>query len=165
MGLDNIPTVYPCVKQGSAVVILKPPLVEGGEPHETIDCDATQSAGGCPWAIAAVGRGRGAIGMMGTDCWYRGKVGTYMLQLLHEAGYDPPVQGGFYGPDETNLSPEYCAILGRWMAEHVEVYARLVAEHGTDYGDRAEAAINDYRYAAWWLTWIAEAGDGAKAWW
>lgn len=158
MGLDNIPAVYPCVKQGSAVLTT--------DERGVIDCAATQEAGGCPWAIAQErDRGTPITGMLGTDCWYRGKVGTYMLQLLHEAGYDPPVQGGFYGPDETNLSPEYCAILGRWMAEHVEVYARLVAEHGTDYGDRAEAAINDYRYAAWWLTWIAEAGDGAKAWW
>jgi hypothetical protein len=44
------------------------------------------------------------------------------------------------------------------------VYLHLVAlqEHGED-GD-VQAAGEQYRYAVEWLRWVADAGDGALAW-
>lgn len=155
MGLDNIPHEYPCVKAGTVV----------RTPEERIDCDATIAAGGCPWKVASAERGEPVYGIMGTYCWYRGKVGTWMLGELQNAGHYPPsaLEQGFYGDDEAkpNLSPEYCVALGEWMMDHAETYASL---HRHD-DDQGKDAINAYRYAAWWLKFVGEHADGADAWW
>lgn len=166
MGLDNFPTTYPCHKAGTAIertVVSEDP---DGTSYQQIDCDATIAAHGCPWAVAAEGRGTSITGMFGTPCWYRGKAGTWMLERLGKAGHHLPddIAGGFYGPDgvdDMHLPQDYCRRLGHWMATHVEAYAKATADDGGD----VAVEVDEYRYAAWWLTWVATAGDGAQAWW
>lgn len=103
-------------------------------------------------------RGMPVLGMFGADCWYRGKVATGMLGRLADASYDDCPGGveAFYGDGECELSPEFCIAVSNWMKDHVEAYAQLVSD------DKEE--IQMYRYAAWWIGWVAEAGDGAGAW-
>lgn len=159
MGLDNIPFTYACRNAGTAVQSV----------DERIDCDATMAAGGCPWQEAARGRGTPVTGMLGTPCWYRGKVGSWMLEDLIAAGYDDAPGGieGFYGtsPDtpegEPDLTPEHCAALAGWLEDHAEAYAALLRADGG--GERAK--LDEYRYAAWWLRFVAERCGGAAAWW
>jgi len=151
MGLDNIPAEYPCVRERTAV--------RDGENR--IDCEETQAQGGCPWQRDKPADGTPIYGMLGVDCWYRGKAGTAMLETLASAGHQlpPELEGGFYGERDDQLSPEHCEALAGWMVEHGEAYLALVAPE-----DREQEA-RYYRYAAWWLAWIAQAGGGAIAWW
>ena len=62
----------------------------GEEP--TVSCDATKAVGGCPWeeAFQRDHPGVPVYGMFGVSCWYRGKMGTYMLRRLADGGYELP---------------------------------------------------------------------------
>jgi len=150
VGLDNLPATLPCRLAGSPVK----------DADGTIDCDHTIAAGGCPWDRDKPTDGEPVYGIMGTYCWYRGKRATAMLAVLVQAGHRLPddLADGFYGHDD-KLSPDYCRRLRAWMAERGEAYLALVPAEQRP----AEAAF--YRYAVWWLGWIAEAGEGAVAWW
>jgi hypothetical protein len=164
MGLDNIPHEYPCTVAGSAVRV-----------GDKISCEATMSAGGCPWKTAADSAPQLAgpvIGMFGTLCWYRGKVGTWYLDLLEEAGYDAP-GGGFYGQSgrdgDPDLTPEFCVELATFMQDHAEVFSRVLHDRAGDATvDVAESDIPEilegYRYAIWWLRFTAAHAAGANAW-
>jgi hypothetical protein len=162
MGLDCIPHVYPCRKAGTDI------KTEDGR----IDCDATRAADQCPWKPAAEAAGSPVYGILGTPCWYRGKAGNYYIDAVQEAGHPLPVSinGGFYGQEgnEPPLSPAYCKELGDWMAERVEVFASTLAHPSPDFrvldASERKGALDAYRYAAWWLRWIAEAGDGSDTW-
>lgn len=149
MGLDNFPRRYPCKSQGTAAL----------DKEGRIDCAATQDAGGCPWLKADLGDGA-VYGMFGAPCWYRGKVGTWMIQAVTGTGAELPaeISGGFYGDDD-ELTPDYCNALATWMEDHGELFLSTVPED-----ERAREAI-EYRYAVRWLRWTAEQGDGARAWW
>lgn len=83
-----------------------------------------------------------------------------MLDALAAAGHTlpPELESGFYGPD-SELEPEYCRQLAEWMEDHAEAYAATCDPESLR--DEVEA----YRYAAWWLRWVADRGDGAIAWW
>jgi hypothetical protein len=163
--LDNIPYQYPCRKNGTA--ILKSLAMDRPGDEPVVDCDATQAADGCPWKQAVdKDRGTAILGMFGADCWYRGKYGEHLLALLHEHGHEPP--GSFYGPQDglradglVVLTASYCRELSAWMKDHAEVFASLLEG---DQQSRKEE-LDRYRYAAWWLDWVAGAGHGAKAWW
>jgi hypothetical protein len=161
MGLDNIPAVYPCRKAATAVE------VAGEDGKRRIDCDLTQTAGGCPWQ-GALPRDRGipVTGMFGIDCWYRGKVGSRLVAelMIHDIALPPAIAGDFYGIEgaDPNLSPDYCRALSIWMADHAETFARVVEIPDPE---EYRAVLERYRYATWWLGWIADAGDGANAWW
>jgi len=128
-----------------------------------LDCDETRARGQCPWERESAGRGIPVTGMFGTPCWYRGKAGTWMLDELAGAGYPlPPELGsGFYGIGSEELPPEYCIELAWFMEAHVEAFAAL---HQAD-EDGGKEAIETYRYAAWWLRFVAEYADGARSWW
>ena len=143
------------MKAGTAVLIAR----TDDETPEIISCDDTIAANQCPWQDAMRGRGTPVTsGMFGTPCWYRGKVGTWMLGELNAAGHVPP--GSFYGEGEDGvLDPEYCITLGQWMEDHGEEYARLVASD-----EAMVPKIEQYRYAAWWLKWVAASSDGCHAW-
>lgn len=167
-GLDCMPHTYPCVKAGTEV---RTPIDNGeGGIRMAIDCEATMAAAGCPWEPAAVGHGHPVTGMFGTPCWFRGKVGTWMLDALAKKGWDDAPGGveGFYGyddhgdDDEPNLSPEHCVELSAWMTDHMEAYVSTLASDLSQ-AERVED-LEIYRYAAWWLGWVAQAGDGADAW-
>lgn len=67
MGLDNIPEPYPCV--GKATIIRT--------KDNKIDCEATRENGICP-----VLNHKHPIGMLGTYCWFRGKVIARELMAL-----------------------------------------------------------------------------------
>jgi hypothetical protein len=161
VGLDLIPHKYACKTAGTAVMTA----------DDRIDCATTMDVGGCPWKVAAEGRGTPVYGMMGTSCWYRGKVGSYMLMTLDEAGFPTPsgLEGGFYGVDgaEPNLSPEYCKELARFMEDHVEAYVAEVMRQSLVDGKTVDLQeeVDRYRYAAWWVRWAGEQCDGADAWW
>jgi hypothetical protein len=149
MGLDNYPHRYPCKTAGTAVL----------DGDGRIDCAATQERDGCPWKAARLGDGA-AYGMFGTDCWYRGKEGQYLIAALTEAGAQLPeaLENGFFGDDDY-LTPDYCRQLATWMEDHGEQFL------ATDYARRSEHAAHVYAYAARWLRFAADHCDGAKAWW
>lgn len=161
MGLDNIPNTYACAKAGTAVYVKDE---DDDDPRPTIDCGATRDQGKCPWMDAMAGRGTAITsGMFGTPCWYRGKAGSWMLDELAGAGYHSDLS--FYGEGEDGvLSPEYCAELGTFMEDHAEAYA-LIQRQSDTIDDGGMDAIERYRYAAWWLKWVAVASDGCHAWW
>lgn len=136
MGLDNYPETLPCKDRGTAVF-----NDDGG-----VDCQLTQEAGGCPWLNANPPQEGRVIGIFGTDCWYRGKYGNY---LLEEAGID----GSFYGDndEETYKSPDSCLEL-----------ADMIREHLADVRDDEVRA--GLAYAEWYLRWAGENTGGLNCW-
>jgi hypothetical protein len=166
MGLDNIPNRYPCSTQGTAVMVTRKDragndiLNEDGSPKEFLDCDATQSADGCPW-LTAVTRDLGnadgrAVGMLGAPCWYRGKWGNVLLEKL--GIYNAP-HISFYGDndDGTVKSPESCRELSNALTSECKKREGRVVLDGEDYSA-------DIQYAAWWTGWVADECDGSNCW-
>ena len=157
MGLDNIPHKYPCQTRGTAVMVARKnhdgdTLVDDkGETLMALSCEDTQACGGCPYktAFEKSGLDGGAVyGMFGTDCWYRGKYGNY---LLSEAGIDTD-DINFYGDNEdgTYKSPESCLA--------------LADEIGETLADLEGEVLEGLKYAEWYLRWVAEECDGMDAW-
>lgn len=173
MGLDNYPRSYPCKSRDTAVMV-----------EDRIDCEATQKAGGCPWKDALGEESGRVYGMFGTDCWYRGKTGMWMLETLEKAGYEPPID--FYGREEDGLTSSECLELSKWMADHAEAYGYEISKEARDPGE-VDAAVHSsggaevfgvqrtpddlksdvemYHYAVKWLKWSGENCDGIEAWW
>jgi hypothetical protein len=131
----------------------------------SIDCEATKKANGCPWQDE-LGETPGAVyGMFGTSCWYRGKVGMWMLETLKSADYEPPID--FYGSDEDGLTASECLNLSKWMADHAGAYAFEISKED-EYGDNPKAMkeeLEGYAYAVKWLKWAGENCNGIEAWW
>jgi len=164
MGLDNFPQKYPCKTRGTAV--MSPRLNRDGEQiidpetnevMESVDCEETQACGGCPYknAFAKSGLDSGAVyGMFGTDCWYRGKYGNW---LINEAGISDDDDLSFYGnaDEATYKTPQSCLTL----ADAIQDF--LNDEPDWTSGDSTAA---DLRYAEWYLRWAAEECDGLGAW-
>jgi len=166
MGLDNIPRNYPCKTKGTAV--MAPRLNRDGEqivdpdtnePMTVIDCQATAACGGCPWKNAHVRAGEpgGAVyGMLGTDCWYRGKYGNY---LLEEIGvYDETEAITFYGDniDATEKSVSACIRTADAISDALNDEPEIFAD--------GENITEQLRYAEFWLRWVAEEADGSVCW-
>lgn len=158
MGLDNFPHKYPCKTQGTAVMVQRTSrdgdllTEEDGSPSMSISCEATQACGGCPYrnAYEKSGLAGGAVyGMFGTDCWYRGKWGNY---LLSQVGIDDD-DTNFYGDQEdgTYKSPESCLTL-----------ADIIGEELSSVND--QEVLEGLKYAEWYLRWVAEECDGMDAW-
>jgi hypothetical protein len=150
MGLDNIPHVYPCRKNNTAV------FVTHEDGSESIDCEATQAKNGCPY-VEHFGNVTEEItptyGIFGVACWYRGKWGNAILRELSE---DDTIT--FYGDndDESYKSPSDCIR----TAEHIETLYE-----GTDHVYCYDQnVVPDLRYAAMWLRWVAEHADGSTCW-
>lgn len=155
MGLDNIPREYPCKVAHEAILIKEVVSKEGGgtKTIKKIDCDATQRMGRCTWKKSAPSSGK-ISGMFGTSCWYRGKYGNYLLEIL-----DIEDQS-FYGEDTFDddgegLSPESCIRLATTMREKM---ARLTP------GDEGYDLLPDMEYAAWWLEFVADKAYGSSVW-
>ena len=171
MGLDNIPRVYACRMEGTAITN---PLTIGDETTEQVNCTATIEAGGCPWHRDLGELAGGVTGIFGTHCWYRGKSGMAMIALLPDENQHAPHQG-FYGPDSNGLDPDQCRELADWMADRAEMWSRVantdIADNG--YGDGQPEkneelhrdAVLRWRYAVAWLRWVAEHCNGTDAWW
>lgn len=167
MGLDNIPTTYPCVLEGTAVRVRRIYDINETKMSEpVISCRDTIEACGCPYArdreqamkdgvIAEEGR---VLGMFGTECWYRGKYGNYLANVL---GLD---YGSFYGQDsEVHKYSGECVSLADEMEE---AYEKKKKGDGSlpDPEHPSTDLSSDIRYAIWWLRWVAEKADGCKTW-
>ena len=165
MGLDNFPYKYPCKTKGTAVMeprkdrdgndIIDP---ETGEVAVAISCEATQACGGCPYKTAldkADGLGTPVYGMFGTDCWYRGKYGNF---LLEDAGISDD-HLSFYGDDEdgTYKSPKSCDDLADAISDFLNDEPDWTASEG-------DGTASDLRYAEWYLRWASAECGGLGAW-
>ena len=153
MGLDNIPKQYPCKTQGTAVMV-----------EDQIDCKATQSCGGCPYVNELNKQDKEALGnpvygMFGTDCWYRGKYGNFLLDAI---GYGDSDFFSFYGDNEdgTEKSPESCLVVAAVIDE---AFDECQEDDGV-YRMGGEDISPDLRYASWYLKWAAEFTDGLVCW-
>lgn len=167
MGLDNIPKHYPCRTKNTAVLVPRlgrdgtPLLDDDGNDILVVDCAATQDAGGCPWLTSYQNAGEPGLpvyGMLGSDCWYRGKYGNWLLEELTVA--DPMGDGeSFYGDNEdgTEKSAESCHLLADLMDEALADQGGSVHLDGKD-------VTGDVRYAIWWLRWVADEADGSICW-
>ena len=145
MGLDNFPHTYPCQEQGTAIK----------NPDTGVtNCTATAEAGGCPWDTAP-GRPTegGALGIFGTNCWYRGKYGNWLAAALELD------DGSFYGTNEDGdyLPPDEC----NGLADRLE---EALADNGGELYQGDTPYTTDVNYAIWWLRWTAKVGNGAGAW-
>jgi hypothetical protein len=165
MGLDNIPHEYPCRKQGTAITISRKGkdgndlLNDDGSVMTSIDCDATKEGGGCPYKndYEKSGlTGGSVIGMFGTDCWYRGKYGNYLVEEL--GVYDETKGLSFYGAlgDGTYKSPHECNILADAMEEAAEDY------EGKE--ENRQETKESITYAIWYLRWSAVNTEGLDCW-
>ena len=170
MGLDNYPNEYPCKTQGTAIL-------EDGK----IDCRATQENGGCPYVTELdkvktalyeekILFGTPVYGMFGTDCWYRGKYGNYLLEAL---GYSNDEKISFYGDSEdgSKKSPASCLELATVIDEAIGDIEQDNAgrnEANTTRilnGDLGSQDITaELRYASWYLKWAAKHANGLSCW-
>lgn len=165
MGLDNMPNVYPCKSGGTAVMEPvrdkdgNPILKEDGETMMRVNCFLTQAASGCPYKNARekTDLGGGEVyGMFGTDCWYRGKYGNWLIERL---GLNDD-EFNFYGEnsDGTLKSPTECEELADIMEDaFYEMGGRVLDETGDSLDD-------EVRHAIWYLRWSAEYCGGLQAW-
>jgi hypothetical protein len=165
MGLDNIPNKYPCKTQGTAIITPRlnkegnPILEDDGTPMTAIDCQATQANGGCPYKndYEKSGlTGGSVLGMFGTDCWYRGKYGNYLVEEL--GIYDETEGLSFYGAlgDNSHKSPHECNILADAMEKGLETY--------DGEGEEADDVRQSIAYAIWYLRWAAVTTEGLDCW-
>lgn len=157
MGLDNIPNRYPCVTAGTAVMT----RLEGTD-HEVISCRETQDHGGCPWLNAEPPHAGQVVGMLGTDCWYRGKYGNHLIEKWGE--YNELEGYSFYGSnaDGTHKTAAECLMLSEYMTGLLPT--EEVGNPGP-FGDEMDDEDQDgIRYAAWWLKFAAEHCDGSNCW-
>ena len=164
MGLDNFPKQYPCKTQGTAVMVQRTNREgtlltnEDGTPDMAISCEATQACGGCPYMNERnkqTDLGNPVYGMFGTDCWYRGKYGNFIIGAL---GIEND-ELSFYGDNEdgTEKSPESCLQLADAIGEELDDLGGHIIADGED-------ITPDLRYAEWYLRWAAEFCDGLEAW-
>jgi len=86
MGLDNIPNPYPCAGKETTI------RTKG----DKLDCNAMIEKEICPFYDS-----KHAVGMFGTNCWYRGKAITRELEAL---GYEN-LGDEFYQDKENNELP------------------------------------------------------------
>ena len=135
---------------------------EDGSPLMAISCSATPACGGCPYTRELDKQdkdtlGNPVYGMFGTDCWYRGKYGNYLLEAI---GYDGSFD--FYGDSEdgTEKSVGSCLTLAQVIDE-------AIVECDEDDGVfrmNGEDITPDLRYASWYLRWASEFADGLVCW-
>ena len=166
MGLDNMPHRYPCERLGTAIkvdIIDKEgnPLLDDatGLPEKRIDCEATIKAELCPYVLAKKKSGTvgGEVyGILGTECWYRGKYGNYLLEAL---GIHDNESHNFYGDDDDGSykSPQSCRYLAEAMEEALHEKSGVVMLEGQD-------VSVDVKHAIWYLRWVADNCSGMDAW-
>jgi hypothetical protein len=161
MGLDNYPTTYPCQARGVAVyvtrtdkdgVVLKH---EDGTDMRQFSCSATKYACACPWQNHPRRPAEGAVyGMLGTDCWYRGKYGVFLYEQLGLDG------SWLYGDDHLKIAGDTL------LEEAANLRTRLeeVSVHGKFFVDGGADLRPDVEYLIWWLEFVAIESDEVTAW-
>lgn len=166
MGLDNIPAQYACKKQNVAI------MTEDGR----IDCAATIQADKCPLHIKRkndelIKDSIIPLGMLGTDCWYRGKYGAYLLEQM--INYNPSFpfdENTLYGEelDDGNdgLSANACLHISDEMFEFADEWSEYVKTESEAVGnpEKEKDLINDWAYLAWWLKFVGEECNGMVSW-
>jgi len=159
MGLDNIPREYPCAIKAAR------------DEHNRIDCVETQSQGNCPWQNKKeenilVKDMNPTTGIFGTNCWYRGKYGNWLLEILTESQDLENSPYTFFGDGDYGISAEECLRMSNWMKENTEQFAyNLQKEENKDPNTPDSLYINDWIYASWWLEFVGENCDGSSVWW
>jgi hypothetical protein len=169
MGLDNIPHHYPCKTQGTVIIEDRLDkdgnviLDEDGNPFTDINCKKTQDAGGCPFMNeynkVSDKIGTPVHGMLGTDCWYRGKWGQWLIEDSGLAdGWDDE-DLSFYGnnEDRTSKSSASCDALADAIDDFLMDEPDWKASEGK--GD-----ASDLRYASWYLRWASQHTGGLDCW-
>lgn len=159
MGLDNIPNTYPCIEKAER------------NSDNQIDCNLTKIAGNCTWQNKKqenplVKDINGTLGMFGTDCWYRGKYGNYMLSLIEDEYSNTSFYGNGFENGDEGISPIDCYKLSKHMKDNTEKYAyALTMQKEPSYNqEEVKERINDWIYATWWLDFVAEFADGSSIW-
>ena len=153
MGLDNIPMILPCKCDGTAITEVD----DDGEVM--VLCKDTQEAGRCPWQNAVDRPTKGQVlGIMGSNCWYRGKYGNVLIAKLEGQDSDSfwvDSPYSFYGDsdEETVKSPQSCKDTADYMEDLLE------ESMGVDDETKDDAA-----YAIWWLRWVGNNYEGARCW-
>lgn len=171
MGLDNMPKEYPCA------------LKAARDKDNRIDCVQTQNENNCTWkskkeSNPMVNHLSGATSMFGTDCWYRGKYGNFLIGILNgNEDYDDS-EYNFYGQSEDGLDKYNCFSMAKWMRDNTEKFAFKAKEYVkndkriqiqlSDEESKPDPLIeyiNDWVYAIWWLEFVGETSNGSAVWW
>ena len=129
-----------------------------------IDCQATQACGGCPYVTELNKQDKEALGnpvygMFGTDCWYRGKYGNYLLEAI---GYGDSDDLSFYGDSEDGTEKSKASCLT--LANCIDASIDECQEEGGVYRMNGDDITPDLRYASWYLKWASEFADGLVCW-
>ena len=161
MGLDNIPREYPCAAKATR------------DSDNRIDCVKTQEENNCPWKnekesspmVKNIGK---TVGIFGTDCWYRGKYGNFLLDILNDTVDQHEMhEYHFYGENDDGLDTDYCFDMAKWMRDNTEQFAfnaKKYIEKNQPNGD-VKDYINDWTYAIWWLEFVGKTSNGSAVWW
>ena len=161
MGLDNIPREYPCAAKATR------------DSDNRIDCVKTQEQGNCPWKnekesnpmVNHIGR---TAGIFGTDCWYRGKYGNFLLDILHDkVDQFENYEYTFYGEDDNGLDTDYCFDMAKWMRDNTEKFAFNAKKYTEENqsNENVKDYIDDWAYAIWWLEFVGKTSNGSAVWW
>ena len=159
MGLDNIPKEYPCAAKATR------------DSDNRIDCAKTQEENNCTWknereSNPIVKNINPAGSMFGTDCWYRGKYGNYLLGILSQSDNLDDSLYTFYGDGDDGISARDCLDMSKWMKDNTEQFAyNLQKEENKQLDTLDSDYINDWIYASWWLEFVGKNCDGSKVWW
>jgi len=162
MGLDNYPDEYPCIARG--VAVYKPQTDKDGQPlyhsdgtvKKQFSCQLTQEAGACPWKNHPTRPAEGAVyGMLGTDCWYRGKYGTYLLEAL-----DVDNESFLYGDESYRIGEEELRTMSKFILDRLDEVVDAAGKFIHEGEDRAP----DIKYLSWWLEFMADESGTVIAW-
>ena len=159
MGLDNIPREYPCALKAARDI------------DNRIDCVKTQAENNCTWknekeSNPLINNIPSTGSMFGTDCWYRGKYGNWLLEVLNQTDELSNSEYNFYGEGDDGLSAKYCLDMSKWMKDNAEQFAyNLDKEENRSEQTSNADYINDWIYAAWWLEFVGKTSDGSSVWW
>lgn len=166
MGLDNIPANYACKNLNVAIL----------DDQDRIDCAATIAANKCPHnemknKDPLIREAVIPLGMLGTNCWYRGKYGAYLLEQMRNFNDSfPHDENTLYGEqlddEQEGLSSVDCILLSEDMFAYSESWVEYVRTASNAVGDaeKQKALINDWVYLAWWLKFVGENCDGMVSW-
>ena len=161
MGLDNIPREYPCAAKATR------------DSDNRIDCVKTQEENNCPWKnekesspmVKNIGK---TVGIFGTDCWYRGKYGNFLLDILNDKVDQYEMhEYHFYGENDDGLDTDYCFDMAKWMRDNTEQFAFNAKKYiqTNQPNENVKDYINDWAYAIWWLEFVGKTSNGSAVWW
>ena len=161
MGLDNIPREYPCAAKATR------------DSDNRIDCVKTQEENNCPWknekeSNPMVKHIDKTVGIFGTDCWYRGKYGNFLLDILNDKVDQHEMhEYHFYGENDDGLDTDYCFDMAKWMRDNTEQFAFNAKKYieTNQPNENVKDYINDWTYAIWWLEFVGKTSNGSAVWW